>query len=88
MFNVEFKKSVAKTLNTFDQQTKIMLMSWINKNLCHCDDPRFSGKPLKGQFKGLWRYKIGNYRIIAQIIEHKVTIIIIDIDHRKDIYKK
>ena len=47
----------------------------------------FLGKPLKGELKGRYSYRIGNYRIIYRIEHRRLVIIIIDIGHRRDIYR-
>jgi len=49
-------------------------------------DPH-QGKPLKGELRGRFSYRIGNYRIIYQIVRHQLLIIVIDIGHRRDIYR-
>lgn len=49
-------------------------------------DP-FQGKPLKGKLKGLNSYRVGSYRIIYEIYRHRLRVVIIDIGHRRDIYR-
>ncbi|WP_441294408.1 type II toxin-antitoxin system RelE family toxin [Clostridium sp. N3C] len=62
-------------------------MNWIAKNLENTTDPRVLGRSLKGKFKEYWRYRVGDYRIIAEIND-EVRILIIGIGHRGEIYKK
>jgi mRNA interferase RelE/StbE len=50
-------------------------------------NPRLSGKALQGDLKGLWRYRVGNYRLIAQIKDNELIILVIEIGHRKEVYK-
>ena len=52
------------------------------------DDPRSSGTPLVGNFSGYWRYRSGDYRIIAQINDQELTVIAVDVGHRSRIYKR
>ena len=59
------------------------MWAWIKKNLEGCDNPALKGMPLKGDWGGLWRYRVGDYRIISQIDEDEVRII--KIAHRKDV---
>jgi len=47
----------------------------------------FQGKPLKGELKGRYSYRVGTYRIIYRIEHHQLLVIVIDIGHRRDIYK-
>ena len=58
------------------------------KDLENINNPGNFGKSLKGGLKDYWRYRIGNYRIIADINDDEVKILIIEIGRRKDIYKK
>ncbi len=49
-------------------------------------DPRASGKPLRGNLAGLWRYRVGNYRVICQHLDHELVVLVIRVGHRKNIY--
>ena len=49
-------------------------------------NPRDYGKPLKGQWQGCWRYRVGDYRIIAEILDNKFIVEIIKIAHRSEVY--
>ncbi|WP_242325310.1 type II toxin-antitoxin system RelE family toxin [Faecalibaculum rodentium] len=50
------------------------------------DNPRSIGKPLKGDKKGYWRYRVGNYRIIAKILDDRLEVLTVTVGHRKEIY--
>ncbi|HCX64706.1 MAG TPA: type II toxin-antitoxin system mRNA interferase toxin, RelE/StbE family [Eubacteriaceae bacterium] len=65
-----------------------MILSWIEKNLLGSADPREHGKTLKGNVKSYWRYRVGDYRIIADIKDDEIKIIVLNIGHRKEIYQK
>lgn len=88
MYHVEFIKSVKKSFSKLDKYTQTILLSWIEKNLEGCSNPRLFGKPLLGDRKGQWRYRVGDYRIITLIQDNKLIILVIAIGHRRDIYKK
>ena len=60
---------------------------WIEKNLEGTSDPRKRGKGLSPDKKGIWRYRVGNYRIHANIRDDELIILVIEFGHRKDIYK-
>ncbi len=87
MYHVEFTKSVLKTLKKMDKSTVALIYGWIRKNLEGCDNPRAHGKGLTANKSGQWRYRVGDYRILADINDNKVLILVISIGHRKDIYK-
>lgn len=76
----------AKTLKQLDKPAKQRIESFIN-DLAATDNPRTKGKALQGDLKGLWRYRLGDYRLIAQIKDAELLILVIELGHRKDIYK-
>ena len=87
MYQVKFTDSALKQLQKIDKQTMRLIKNWIVKNLVDCEDPRVHGKPLTGSLKGVWRYRVGDYRLFADIRDYALMIIIFDVGHRKDIYK-
>lgn len=65
-----------------------MIVSWIEKKLVNSNNPRQCGKLLKGTLKDYWRYRVGRYRILVDINKEEIKIIIFNVGHRKNIYKK
>ena len=63
------------------------LFNWLIKNVDNVENPRYSGKSLTGNMTGLWHYRIGNYRVIADINDDSCIILALEVGHRKDIYK-
>ncbi|MGI6253546.1 MAG: type II toxin-antitoxin system RelE family toxin [Aminivibrio sp.] len=63
-----------------------MILSYIDRNLHNYEDPRAAGKALKGPLKSLWRYRIGSYRLLAEIKDGELLIIAVDVGHRSEIY--
>lgn len=86
MYQVRFKKSVVKQLEKMDKQTARLIKNWITKNLVDCIDPRQHGKSLNRNLKGFWRYRVGDYRLFADIQDDVLIIEIIKTGHQ-DIYK-
>ena len=86
-YRVEFSSQAYKTLKKMDKPTATALVNWIEKNLEGTENPWRIGKPLKGNLQGIWRYRIGDNRILAEIGETEIVIFIIGIGHRKEIYK-
>jgi len=87
MYQVIFSKNADKQLAKLDKGEARIIMAWIRKNLCDCEDPRALGKALKGNYSNVWRYRVGNYRIMAELHDDKLIILVINIGHRKDIYE-
>lgn len=87
-YKIFFDKNADKQLRNIDKTQQKIIVNWIIKNLENTDDPRIFGKALKGNLKDYWRYRAGGYRIIAEINDDEAKVLIIEIGHRKDIYKK
>lgn len=86
MYKVEYTPQAAKALKKLDRPIRALIISWIEKNLIGCSNPRQHGKGLTANRSGQWRYRIGDYRLIANISDEKVTILVLEIGHRRDIY--
>lgn len=86
-FHVELTTSARKELKKLDKYTQKMILVWLDRHLEGCEDPRLFGKALTGDKKGYWRYRIGDYRIITKIKDDRLIIMVINIGHRKEIYK-
>lgn len=86
MYDLIYDKKYLKSLRKLDIQAQKIITNWVENNLLNCEEPRFSGKPLTGNFKGVWRYRIGSYRLLAKIDDDKLIIFAIDVGHRRDIY--
>lgn len=86
MYNVSYTPQAIKELKKIDKYTRTLILAWIEKNLIGCIDPRQHGKGLIANHKGKWRYRVGDYRLISEIQDDKVIILVINIGHRKDIY--
>jgi mRNA interferase RelE/StbE len=86
MYQLAFTKQSLKDLKDLDVTIRIMVLAWIEKNLSTIENPRVIGKPLKGNHEGLWRYRVGQYRLLTQIQDQTLTILMVTITHRKDAY--
>lgn len=75
-----------KAFSKLDKHTQIIIKSWIEKNLFDSDNPRLHGKGLTANRSGQWRYRIGDYRLICDIQDNKLVIVMIDVGHRREIY--
>ncbi|MDY5160680.1 type II toxin-antitoxin system RelE family toxin [Actinotignum urinale] len=85
-WRVKLSSKAEKQVLKLDKKPFDAIMSYL-KQLEFIDNPRSTGKALQGNLKGLWRYRVGNYRIICNIQDKELTIYAVDIDHRKNIYR-
>ena len=85
-WHVEFSESAHKFLKKMDPGVRGLMLKWIRKNLEGCDNPRAHGKGLSGNLAGLWRYRVGDFRLIAEIQDDRLVILMIEIGHRSEVY--
>ncbi len=85
-YSVELTENAKKQLKKLDKSTAKLITSWLLKNLQGCENPRLHGKGLTANRSGQWRYRIGDYRIIAEIQDDRIVILILEIGHRREIY--
>ncbi len=82
-WTIEFKRSAAKELRKLSRKAQVLILDKIETQLL--SDP-YSGEKLKSKFKGLWRLRAGDYRIIYEIVKNRIVIIVLKISDRKDAY--
>ncbi len=86
-YKAELTYRVNKLLDKMDPQVSRRIREWINDNLDYCENPRLYGKALHGNLAGNWSYRVGDYRIIADIQDDKIIILVTDVGHRREIYR-
>ena len=86
-FSVRYDEKALKQLKKMDRSVQRLIVNWIEKNLIDTENPRLHGKGLSGDKSGSWRYRVGDYRILADIRDDEIIIIIVEIGHRREIYK-
>ena len=85
-YTVEFSQGALKYLKKLDRHTAALILGWVRKNLEGCENPRQFGKGLTANRSGQWRYRVGDYRLLAEIKDDKIVILVLNVGHRRDIY--
>ena len=75
-----------KSFKKLDKQTQKIIKAWIEKNLMGCENPRLHGKWLTANKSGQWRYRVGDYRILAEIRDNELVLVLVEVGHRNRIY--
>jgi mRNA interferase RelE/StbE len=86
-WKIQFEPRALKEFEKLDRSTQQRVLGFLSKQIAPSPDPRAKGKALTGEFKGLWRYRIGEYRLICDIRDKILVIMVLRIAHRKDIYR-
>ena len=85
-WNVDFTATARKQLRKIDKKWQSKILDYLEDEIATLENPQTRGKALAGDKKGLWRYRVGDYRIICDIIDHEIVILVIIVGHRKDFY--
>ncbi|MGQ0485865.1 MAG: type II toxin-antitoxin system RelE family toxin [Hyphomicrobiales bacterium] len=86
-WRVEFDADAAKELRKIGTEGQRRILRFLRERIAAAEDPRQLGSALTGEFAGLWRYRVGDYRIIASIEDRTVTVLVLKVGHRRDIYR-
>ena len=84
---VKVKDKAVKSLAKIDRKQAAKIWCFLEVELPAMPHPRSSGKALHGEFKGMWRYRVGDYRIICEIIDDELVVVAIEVEHRSKVYK-
>jgi mRNA interferase RelE/StbE len=85
-WSINFNKKSEKELSKLDKQTQQKIVKFLY-GLENNDNPRKSGRALKGDLGLFWRYRVGDYRIICQIEDETIMILVLSVGHRKEVYR-
>ena len=88
VWKIEYLKSIQKGVRKIDRTSQKKIREYLENKVAKMENPRDIGKALKGEMKELWRYRIGDYRAICEIQDKSITVLVIHIGHRKNVYKK
>ena len=86
-WSVEISDHAERQLRKLDAQVRRRILDWLDERIEHCKNPRHFGEALKGGRAGLWRYRVGDYRIICQILDRRLVVLALAVGHRREVYR-
>lgn len=87
-WTIEYAQSSRKPMERLDPMVRRRIRAFLSERVASLEDPRQLGGPLQGaHFAGLWRYRVGDYRILVDIQDQKVTVLVVGIGHRGEVYR-
>jgi mRNA interferase RelE/StbE len=87
-WRIEFIPQAERDLAKLDKQAARRILRFLSECIAASENPRSTGMSLKGdKFQGLWRYRVGDYRIIARIEDEVLRVLVIEVGHRREIYR-
>ena len=85
-YKVRFTERAKKQLKKLDKHIAALIIGWLEKNIQNCENPRLHGKGLVENKSGQWRYRIGDYRVICEIQDKEIIVLVLEVGHRREIY--
>ena len=86
-WTVSFEPRALDDLKKLDQHTQRRVVRFLQERIAGHHNPRDFGKPLTGDKVGLWRYRVGEYRVVCRIDDEQQAVLVLRIAHRKDVYR-
>ena len=87
VWKVEFDSAALKDLKRLDQTVQRRIVHYLRERIAIEENPRRLGKALHGDKSGLWRYRVGDYRLLCRIEDNILTVLVIAVGHRSGVYK-
>lgn len=86
-WRIEITRTATKRITRLDHQAQKAILKFLRERLSTAENPRQWGSALQGDKRGLWRYRVGDYRLICDIQDEKVVVLVLEVGHRKDVYR-
>ena len=88
VWTVNISNVAERQLRKLDRPIQKRILDWLHDRIDNCKNPRHFGEPLKGDLAGLWRYRIGAYRVLCEIQDENIIVLVLAIGHRREVYKQ
>ena len=86
-WKIEITHTAERQIKKLDRVAQQSIIGFLRKRIAPAENPRQWGKPLHGEKRGLWRYRVDDYRIICDIQHETITILVLAVGHRKEVYR-
>jgi mRNA interferase RelE/StbE len=86
-WSVEWDERARRELRHLDPAVQRRILGYLRQRIAGPEDPRQFGRPLSGGSHGLWRYRIGAYRLVCRIEPERHVVLVLAVGHRKEVYE-
>ena len=86
-WDYSFNESARKQLKKLGSVAQVEILHYLDERVVGEDDPRRFGKGLKSDLSGLWRYRVGDYRVLCQIQDHELIVLVVNVGHHREVYR-
>jgi mRNA interferase RelE/StbE len=87
VWRVEFDRAAVRDLRKLGAEAERRVLRFLRERIAGRTDPRALGHALTGDHKGLWRYRVGDYRVVAAIEDDRFVVLVVTIGHRREVYR-
>ena len=87
VWRVEFNRDAVRDLRKLGNEAERLILRYLRERIATADDPRRFGHALTADLTGLWRYRVGDYRIVAAIEDDRFVVLVVTVGHRREVYR-
>jgi mRNA interferase RelE/StbE len=85
-WKIEFSDEADRDLSKLDKPIQRRIFRYLHERIANAEDVRDYGKSLQHELSGLWRYRVGDYRVLCRIEDQRLTVLVVEIGHRSVVY--
>ncbi len=85
---IEFDPAARRELNKLDAVISRRILKFLLERVAKLDDPRRIGERLQGKLHHLWKYRVGDYRILCSFKQEVLVVLVLEVGHRREVYKR
>lgn len=86
-WTIDYTQTALNQLRKLDKQSARRILDFLDERVAQRDDPRSTGKALTGPLGGLWRYRVGDFRVICEIQDGELRVLVVELGNRREIYR-
>lgn len=87
-WTLEFDRRALRDLQQLDHSVQRRILDYLEQRVAPAASPRDFGEALTSTFAGLWRYRVGDYRVICRLEDARLVVLVVRIGHRRDVYER
>lgn len=86
-WTVRYAAGVEKQLRKLGPDTSRRIRRYMEETVGRLEDARALGAPLVAEFAGMWRYRVGDYRVLCELHDNVLVVVVVDVGHRREVYR-
>lgn len=86
-WKIEYAEAASRQIRKLDRQQAKRILDYMDHRVAVADDPRQLGTSMVGDRAGKWRYRVGDYRVICQLIDDRLVVLVVHVGHRREVYR-